>query len=153
MSEAAAPDEPDWDVPLNLRVTPNGLIHALFWTASAVHSGWSSCIESTLVIGETLAADETTGNWCRLVEQEFVEDGQEDMVWRDWSVELRIGDVYVIGHWQLPVSASPMEWDWQTREAEQAFEKACVLLGKRVRKGLVVEDPNPQAAPPNVRRH
>ncbi len=146
-------DEPDWNAPLSFRVTPSGLMHALFWTASAVHTGWSSCIDSTLVLNETLASDDLTGNWCRLVEQEFVEDEQEDVVWRDWTVELRIGDVFVVGHWQAPTTASAMEWEWQAREAERAFEKACVLVGKRIRRGLTVEEPDPQSIPANVRPH
>ena len=42
--------DPDWGTDLSLTVTPNGISHALFWTASAVHTGWSSCIDKSMVI-------------------------------------------------------------------------------------------------------
>ncbi len=142
--------DPDLDSPLQLTLTPDLIIHALFRTASAVHTGWSSCVEGTLVVTDLLGMDESSGNYCRLVEQEFVEDAEEDVVWHDWAVEIRIGDVLTVGHWQLQVTASPLEWEWCAREAEMAFEKGCVLFGKRVRRSIGVEevDPRPPSAKP-----
>ena len=42
--------EPDWDTPLPLTLTPALIIHAIMGTASAVHTGWSSCIDKAMVI-------------------------------------------------------------------------------------------------------
>ncbi|MEJ2576027.1 MAG: hypothetical protein P8106_04895 [Gammaproteobacteria bacterium] len=148
------PDEPDWDAPLALRITPRALINAVFWSATSAHTGHESCIDPKLVLGEIRSVDDATGNWCRIVEQEFFEEEQEDVVWHDWSVEVRLEDVYVIGHWQLPVSAAPMEWEWQAQAAEEAFEKACVLFGARSRRTVaIVEPPSPDSPPADVKRH
>jgi len=154
MNQPDTATDPDWDLSLELRLAPAALIHTLFYTASSVHTGWSSCVDPPLVLVETQAVDHASGNHCRLLEQEFVEEGQEDLVWHDWTVELVIGKVYVVGHWQLPASAPPMEWEWHSREAETAFTRACRLLGKRVGRGLVVEDPPAaEIVPPGARTH
>jgi len=121
-------------------------------TASAVHTGWSSCIDDSLVITNQIAMDDQSGHYVRLVEQEFVEDDQPDMVWHDWTLELRLGSVLITGHWQCPASAHPSEWDWNAREAERAFEHACVLIGRRVRRSIQVEEPVLEDIP-RVRRH
>lgn len=145
--------EPDWDTQLDLRLSAGGLIHALFATASSVHTGWSSCVDRTLVTSDISTLDEKTGNYCRLAEQEFVEDDSEEDLWHDWTVELRLGEVIVTGHWQIPANSSPMEWEWCAQEAEAAFDKACALFGKRIRRGIGVEEPDPQAVAPKPRRH
>lgn len=144
--------EPDWDIPLSLTLTPGLLIHALMSTASAVHTGWSSCIDDTLVLTNQVAMDDQAGHYVRLVEQEFVEDDQPDMVWHDWTLEVRIGSVLTTGHWQFPATSHPSEWDWNAREAERAFERACVLIGRRVRRGIQVEEPILEDMP-RARRH
>jgi hypothetical protein len=145
--------EPDWDTPLSLTLTPGLLIHALMSTASAVHTGWSSCIDDTLVLTNQVAMDDQAGHYVRLVEQEFVEDEQPDMVWHDWTLEVRIGSVLTTGHWQFPATSHPSEWDWNAREAERAFERACVLIGRRVRRGIQVEEPILDDDTPRARRH
>jgi len=146
-------NEPDWDIQLELKITPAGLIHALFGTANSVHTAWSSCVDRSLVLSDLSTLDEGTGNYCRLAEQEFVEDGDDEDLWHDWTVEVRLGEVIVTGHWQIPANASPMEWEWCAREAEGAFDKACALLGRRIRRGIGVEEPDPQAVVPKPRRH
>ena len=146
-------NEPDWATQIEVNLTPTGLIHSLFATANSVHTGWSSCVDRSLVVSDLSTLDEATGNYCRLVEHEFVEEGDEDDLWHDWTVELRLGEVLVTGHWQIPANSSPMEWEWCGREAETAFDKACVLFGKRVRRGIGVEEPDPQATLPKPRRH
>jgi hypothetical protein len=147
-------EEPDWDAPLSVRITPRALVNAAFWSASSAHTGFESCIDPKLVLGEIRSVDDATGNWCRIVEQEFLEEGSDDQVWHDWSVEVKLGGTYVIGHWQLPVSASPMEWEWQAQAAETAFEKVCVLFGARSRRTVaIVEPPSPESPPADVKRH
>ena len=146
--------EPDWDTPLQLSTTPALLIHALFGTASTVHTGWESCIENQLALSELTTMDELSGNYCRLVEQEYEEDDkEEDVVWHDWAVELRLGNVLITGHWQIQLTTSPMDWEWCSGEAEKAFDKACLLFGKRTRRGLGVEEPDPGTQPPEQQRH
>jgi len=148
---------PEWDQPLSLTVTPAGLIHTLFATASNVHTGWTSCVESNLMAADLIVTNDSDGNYVRLVEQEFVEDESPDVAWHDWTVELRVGEVLVTGHWQLLVTAPPIDWDWCTQEAEAAFEKATVLVGKRVRRVMAVEDdlasPAPKPPAPKPRHH
>lgn len=146
-----ADQEPDWDVPLNISLTPAMLIHSLFPQAQQVHTGTESCVAQELVLNELMAVDDRTGNHARLVEQEYVDDG-DDTLWHDWAVEIRIGGVWVTAHWQQPMSASPMEWEWCARQAERAFSNACVLFGKQVRPGLVVLDEYPGAAAPSPSR-
>ena len=153
MADTDATPEPDWESPLELSLTPALLIHALFPTAESVHTGWRSCVDNKLVVADLSTIDERTGNYSRLAEQEFVEDGAEEEVWHDWVVEVRIGDVLIAGHWYAQLGAPPMEWEWSTREAETAFDKACVLIGRRIRRGVVVDEPTAQPPPPTRRHH
>jgi len=154
MTEEQAETEPDWGSPLQLQLTPALLIHALMATASAVHTGWSSCIDEKLVVSGTVSMDDTVGNYVRLAEQEFYEDEDPEVVWHDWTLEIRIANILTTGHWQVPVSASPMEWEWYAGEAEKAFERACLLIGRRVHRGLVVDEPAPsEQLPSRLIRH
>jgi len=153
MQNEHSPD-PDWDTPLQLTTTPALLIHALFGTASTVHTGWESCVDNDLAMSELTAMDEVSGNYCRLVEQEYEEDEKEEAaIWHDWAVELRLGTVLITGHWQMQLAGSPADWEWCIREAEKAFDKACALLGKRTRRGVGVEEPQLGTQPPTQRRH
>jgi hypothetical protein len=145
--------EPDWDTQISLSTTPALLIHALFGTANSIHTGWSSCIDDSLAQMELVATNDSNGDYCRLVEQEYIEDENDEIVWRDWAVELRLGDVFIIGHWQIQATTSPMDWDWCAREAEKAFDKGCLLFGKRVRRSIVVEELERLAEPSQSKRH
>ncbi|NEX22528.1 hypothetical protein G3480_19820 [Thiorhodococcus mannitoliphagus] len=145
--------EPDWDTPLSLTTTPGLIMHALMGTASAVHTAWSSCIDDTLVLSNQVAMDDQAGHYVRLVEQEFVEEDQPGQLWHDWTLEVRIGSVLTTGHWQFAANAHPSEWEWNAREASRAFERACVLLGRRVRRSLVVEEPVQFEDVPRASRH
>jgi len=148
MIEEQGAGEPDWDSPLQIKLTPALLIHSLMATASAVHTGWSSCIDEKLVVSGAISIDEAAGNYVRLAEQEFFEDEDPDVVWHDWTLEIRLGNVLTTGHWQVPLTTSPMEWTWNASEAEKAFDRACLLLGRRVRMEPVVEEPAPSEQPP-----
>ena len=146
--------EPDWDSPLSFALTPALLIHSLMATASAVHTGWSSCIDDKLVASNLVSMDDSAGNYVRLAEQEFFEDEDPETVWHDWTLEIRVGPVLTTGHWQVQVTAPPIDWEWNAREAENAFERACVLIGRRVRRGLTVDEPMPpEQLPPRSSRH
>lgn len=152
-SESEVAEDPDWETPLSISTTPALLIHALMGSATAVHTGWSSCVDDSLVLSNLIAMDDRAGNYVRLAEQEFVEDGKPESVWHDWTLELRIGAVLTTGHWQLEVSAHPSDWEWSAREARRAFERACVLIGRRVRPALAVEDPVAAEPVPRTSRH
>jgi hypothetical protein len=140
--------EPDWDSPLSIQLTPALLIHCLMTTASAVHTGYETCVDDKLVLNDLVSMEDTVGNYVRLVEQEFYEDEDPETVWHDWTLEIRVGRVLTTGHWQMPTNAPPMEWEWNAREAEKAFARACVLIGRRVRQGLIVDEPPPVEQPP-----
>jgi hypothetical protein len=151
--------DPDWDSPLTFRLTPELIAHAVMETASAVHTGWQSCIDETAVLSELVAMDDSGEKAVRLVEQEFVDEQEQeqeqeqDVAWHDWSVEVRAGGVLIIGHWQVRSNSAPLDWEWAAAAAERAFERACVLLGRRVRRGLMVEAPMPRDLPPRSSRH
>lgn len=149
---AAAPD-PDWDSPLRLELTPELIVHAVMDNASAVHTGWQSCVDEAAVLQQMQVIDDRGQNAIRLVEQEFADDDDSEGAWHDWAVEVRIGKIIVTGHWQLRANAPPLDWEWHAHAAESAFERACVLLGRRVRRGLVVEEPMPRDLPPRASRH
>ena len=153
LTENESSGEPGWETPLTLTTTPSLLIHALMGTAGAVHTGWTSCVDETLVLSNLVAVDDEAGNYVRLAEQEFVEDGTPDTVWHDWTLEVRIGPVLTTGHWQFETNAHPSEWEWNAREARRAFERACVLIGRRVRPALAVEEPMPVEPVPRASRH
>ncbi|EXJ14661.1 hypothetical protein D779_2190 [Imhoffiella purpurea] len=138
---------------MSLTITPALLIHALMGTASAVHTGWSSCVDDTLVLSNLVAMDDVAGNYVRLVEQEFVEEDQAENLWHDWALEVRIGAILTTGHWQFLAAAHPSEWEWNAREASRAFERACVLIGRRARPALAVEEPVPTDPLPRSSRH
>lgn len=146
--------EPDWDSPLSLRLTPALLMHSLMTTATAVHTGYASCVDDKLVVNDLISMDGSVGNYVRLVEQDFYEEEDPETVWHDWTLEISIGKILTTGHWQISANASPMEWEWTAREAEKAFGRACVLIGRRVRQGLVVDEPVPVEQPyPRMSRH
>lgn len=148
MSRVDSGHEPDWDTAVDLQLAPAAIIHALFWSAGSVHTGWESCVQHDLVVFEISAIDDHSDNHCRLAEQEYVEDPSEEVTWHDWSVELKLGHVYISAHWRARMDDSPAEWDWCADEAEKAFSAAAVLVGKRVRRGLAVEsEPNSARAP------
>ena len=132
-------DGSEWHGELKLRLTPVHLAHSMFYSARQVHTGRQSCIEPQCVVFELNAADAGSGHHVRFVEQEYASE-EEDGFWHDWTVEVCIGDLYITAHWQVPMDVGPADWDWCLREAEKAFERACLLLGKRVRKGMVVEE-------------
>ena len=140
MNELDATIEPDWDTPLTLTLTPAAIIHTTLASADFVHTGWETCIDHALVVSEMTVLDEQEHNHCRLVEQEYVEDGEPDVTWHDWGIELKIGDTYITAHWRARNTAAPSEWDWCAREAEKAFARTCVVVGKRVRRGIVVDE-------------
>jgi len=144
--------EPDWDEPLSISLTPAAMVHALFGSAEAVHTGWDSCIDPALTVADITALEDESGNHCRLVKQEYVEDEAPDTTWHDWAVELKIGDAYVTAHWQAQDTAGPSAWEWCASEAEKAFAGACVLVGKRARRGIVIEEP-PHAPRPARTHH
>jgi len=147
-----APD-PDWDIPLRLKLTPELIVHAIMDSASAVHTGWQSCVDEAAVMAQIVAMDDSGDNAVRLVEQEFADEEDSETVWHDWTVEVRLGKVYIIGHWQMRANAAQLDWEWHARAAEQAFEHACVLVGRRVRRGLVIDEPMPRDLPPRSSRH
>ena len=139
--------DPDWDSPLTLNVTPAGLAGALFSSADEVHTAWQSCVDQNLIVAESVAHDAHTANYCRLVEQEYEEEGSEG-IWHDWCVELRIGEVFVSGHWRLPTDAHGSDWTWSNEEAQRAFTAGCVLFGRRVGRTVYVEEPLESGPPP-----
>lgn len=145
--------DPDWDMPLTIKLTPELIVHAVMQNAAAVHTGWETCIDDDLVLSQLVVMDDAGSNALRLVEQEFTDEQEEDLVWHDWAVEVRIGKVITTGHFSVRTNAAPLDWEWHAREAERAFERACVLLGRRARHGLVVEEPIPRELPPRASRH
>jgi hypothetical protein len=147
MSEADL--EPDWETTLTVTLTPAAIAHALFGSAPQAHTGWETCVDPELVVAELSAVDERNGNHCRLVQQEYEEDGN-DATFHDWAVELKLGDIIIVGHWRTAVGGSGAEWDWCVNEAERAFAHGCLLIGKRVLRGMVIDDMPSQ---PPVTRH
>ena len=139
MSEPEAEVDPDWDTPITFTLSPESIMRNLFGTAESVHTGWESCVEHSLITGDTTALDEDTGNYCRLVEQEYVEDSDPELTWHDWAVEIKIGELFMTGHWRSRNQDSPVEWDWCQRETEKTFSAACLLIGKRARRGWIIE--------------
>ncbi|HGG59182.1 MAG TPA: hypothetical protein ENK26_04595 [Gammaproteobacteria bacterium] len=141
MSLAENQPQPAWGSKLSLNVTPEGLATSLFATATETHTSWESCVLKENVLNEVTVGDDVVGNYCRLLEQEYAGERPENPPWHDWTVEIKIGEVYVTAHWQLPVNAAPFEWDWCEKEAAEAFARGCVLFGKRVhRGGLIIEE-------------
>lgn len=145
--------DPDWDSPLNFRLTPELVAHAVMDGASAVHTGWQSCVDEAAILSQIVAMDDTGEKVIRLVEQEFIDEQDSEAAWHDWSVELRSGGLFIIGHWQVRSTSAPLDWEWAAAAAERAFERACVLLGRRVRRGLLVDEPMPRELPPRANRH
>jgi len=143
--------EPDWDTPISFALTPSLIFHTLFASADTVHTGWESCIDSTLSEEDMTVIDEQTGNHCRLVKQRYAEDQDPEVTWMDWTVELKTGEIYLSGHWRAQEEEGASTQDWCAMQAEDAFSGACLLVGKRVRRGLIVEEPSRAPQPPRTR--
>lgn len=133
--------DPAWEEPISLQLSPARLFSALMPTADSVHTGWQSCIEDALAQVSSTLVDELSGNHCRLAELEYADQENASETWHDWTVELRLGEVYLSGHWRERVGGSPADWAWCAAQAEEAFTRACVLIGKRVRRGFVSDSP------------
>ena len=139
--------EPDWDMPLQVNLTPADLSGTLFSTADEVHTAWQTCVDPRLVLAESIGQSPHNANYCRLVEQEYDEEGS-DLPWHDWTVEIRIGEICITGHWRLQTNARGVDWDWCNREAQQAFRAGCVLFGQRVGNTIYVEQVTPAGPAP-----
>jgi hypothetical protein len=133
--------EPSWDEPVSIALTPGSIFKALMHSADSVHTGWQSCIEDSLIHSSTTMIDDATGNHCRLAELEYSDQENNNDTWHDWTVELKLKDIYLSGHWRERVGGSPADWDWCHRQAEEAYMHACTLIGKRVRRGFVSDSP------------
>jgi len=139
-SQESAPD-PSWDEPIGLQLSPSSIFSALMHTADSVHTGWQSCIDDSLAQVSSTLVDELTGNHCRLAELEYADQENANENWHDWTVELKLGEIYLSGHWRERVGGSPADWAWCLAQAEEAFTRACLLIGKRVRRGFVSDSP------------
>ena len=149
--ESARSDDPSWDSPLTITVTPAGLLNTVFATAQSVHTAWRTCVDDSLVMAETTVVSEFGGNHCRFLEMEYADEEVAEDTWHDWTVEMRVGDVFLLAHWRTRVNDSPSDWDWCAREAEDAFIQAAALLGRRVRRGLAIEQPPESTRTPSTR--
>lgn len=148
------PGELDWGMPLIIQLTPEAIARVLMDTANAVHTGRETCIDDDSIINQMQARDDSGANTVRLVEQEFADEQEPEVIWHDWAVEVRLGQVLITGHWHVRSGAAPFEWDWLSRQAEMAFERACLLVGRRARRGVWVEEPEPrEVPPPRASRH
>ena len=132
--------DPEWDSPVHVQTTPGAIIDCVFWSADAVYTGYESSIDSKFVLVDITAHEDSGDNYCRYVEQEYTEDdAPEDVSWHDWTIELKLGETFVVAHWRVLVTGSPSDWTWCARESEKAFTIASVLVNKRVRRGIVVD--------------
>ncbi len=132
--------DPDWSTELTITLSAGNIAHTLFSSAGQVHTGWDSCVEQDLVVFELNAVEAHSDNHCRLVELEYEEDDQPGVVWHDWTVELKFAEIYLSAHWRALVTAPGAEWDWCAEEARKCFDRACILIGKRVTTGVAIED-------------
>lgn len=145
--------DPDWESPLSFQLTPELLAHAVMQTASAVHTGWESCVDEEAILTQIVALGDQGEASVRLLEQELADEDDASESWHDWTLEVRVGGLLTVGHWQVRSQSAALDWEWSAAAAERAFELACVLVGKRVRRGLVVEGPMPRELPPHSSRH
>ncbi len=153
MSDLTPDIDPDWDVELFLSFSPSVIIDTMFYTADTVHTGTESCIDSTLVLVDIVANDERSeSNYCRFVEQRYTEEDDGEGTWQDWTVELSLQGTFVTAHWRMQLPGSPADWEWGAKEAEKAFKAAALLVGRRVRNAIAVEEPT-YSAPPTRTRH
>ena len=132
--------EPDWDIPLTVTVTAASVIDTVFATAFSVHTGTESCINPELAVVDIVAPDDNGGNFSRYVEQEYGEDSDPEALWHDWTVELKIGATFVVGHWWTRASGSPADWEWCAKEAEHGVPR-----GGPVRRQAGAEGPRRRA--------
>lgn len=133
--------DPDWSTTVSVNLSVGQVAHVLFSSAGQIHTGWDSCVEADLAVFELNAIDNNNAeNHARLVELEYEEDDQPGVVWHDWTVELKLGSLYLAAHWRALVTAPGAEWEWCAREARKAFTGACILVGKRVTEGVAIEE-------------
>lgn len=151
MKQDKRKEEPDWDAPVALNLTPAAIMNTFFASADSVHTGWETCVDDTLVFAETTVVADMSANHCRFVEQEYSDQDTPDESWHDWTVELQLGEVFLLAHWRARISGSPADWEWCAAEAERAFISAAALLGRRVRRGLVVDQPEEPPRTPRTR--
>lgn len=151
MSELTQDFEPDWDVELSVSLSPSMIIESIFYTADTVHTGTESCVDPNLVIVDIVANDERNGNYCRFIEQRYTEEEEADVTWQDWTVELCLQRTFITAHWRMQIPGSPADWEWGAKEAERAFRGATLLVGRRVRKAIAVDEPSYGPSPTRTR--
>lgn len=140
MTDPTITEDPSWDEPLTLSLTPAAILNTVFSSADNVHTAWQSCVEDHLIVAQTTAVAQMNANHCRLAEQEYADEEVPEETWHDWTVELQINDVYLMAHWRARVGVAQADWEWCTNEAEKAFTLGAALLGRRVRRGIMVEE-------------
>ena len=130
----------EWETPLTLNLSVGTVIDTVFATADAAHVGRESCVDPQLMVVEVVAHDDHSDtNYCRYSEQEYHEGENANTVWHDWTVELHFNAIIITAHWRAKTNGRRSDWKRCAEEAEKAFVAASVLVGKRVRRGVVVE--------------
>ena len=153
MSDYETAMEPEWDAPIGLEVTPRAIIECVFWNADAVHTGYESCIESetrdrgiqspTTTTATTTVATSNRSTWKTRP--------PEETTWHDWTVELKLGEVFVVAHWRVLVGGSPtLTGTGASGSRRRRSPIASVLVSKRVRKYTVVDTSSFGPRPPRT---
>ena len=119
----------------------------------------SSAIQEQFVIDSLLA--ESTRGACRLTFSEWEEDAPESgrKIWVvEYAIELNLGDRIAFGTYStsFPVDerGSAVAHDALKRTAENDFMLCCKLIGRSVRRDLVVDQDISEEGPqPGVKVH
>lgn len=101
---------------------------------------------------------ESPGGRCRLVYSEWEEDERDGKAWvSEYAIELTVGDQIAFGTYSAAFAPEQRNTgpvlDQLKREAEEDFMLCAKLLGRSVRRDLVIDDETPERPKPGANLH
>ena len=135
--------QPPFEVPLLVSLTPSEI-------SSVVESPCFTTSDRSLVDPEFLVKDRDmdavnarNGCGCHWRHEEWWSGGEEEAVsvpevWTRFSVELKIGDVFLVFEWKFEAGDGAAEYELNYEQSQRAFMVLATMIGVPVRRGIVV---------------
>lgn len=135
--------QPALDKPLFWGITPSEIYESCIESFETAWTSFESSVDPDLVVSETVARNERTGNVCRLVEEAWTEEDRSDPsssreFMTMFTVELKLGIAMINATWTCSADEGDAAREYLRTAAENTFIKMSALIGKRVRRGIIV---------------
>lgn len=148
----------DFDQEFLFRLNAETLGRLFMPRASTYEILKASIIQESLVLDSLMV--ESANGVCRLTFSEWEEDlpEQKEKLWiSEFAIELTVNEVIAYGTYAISQAPDRREagmmLEGLRRDAEQDFMLCAKLLGRSVRRDLVIDDDTPEQAKPGANLH